>query len=1003
MGRFPIAIVAIAALAWSAVAAAEPADTPAAVARQFYDLYAAGRADDLMALWAPASPEREAFHRSVAILFRARCLTLHRLTIERESVGGDEATVELEALLSKSGRTMSERFDPQHAAIRMTRIGRRWMVTGWHLQEEALADELAAARSDAGAQAILCRNERLVTPALIRILNLRALLLINRGEIEGAARLGRIVTEAATRTEDLAGLSLARGIESIVVRRRPNPDVDGSMRMAVESAELAEESGDPYAIVRAQLRIGRAEELRHGAVVNKEPFERALALRDDVEDLAIVSLAAGQIAHWYAVNLDHRTELYYAELARSMAEADGDLAARYSAEMNIGGSYLGVNDYPTALLHHERALAIQEPLQSIDQPDLYWKIAASHRGMGHDREFLRAIGKGLAAAGKNNDEEAALLHADRGAYYVQHGDLRRAEGDIREAVRLSASTRMTFIRSIALTNLAELRTAQHRDDEALAAARAAGGNSSVGARVFRRLGRRKEAYAALRSLLASVEQERDKIADERQRLVFLQARIDVYQTLIDMLLEDGRVGEALAVAEESKGRSLLDVLRGGRSVEEEAISGEDRARQQEIESRITRLNERIASAGGTPEEDREALRQAREELEQLHVTLSAKYGRVVPQDRAAVTPAQMAALLPGTSAAFVEYVLSGRRLHIFVVRRDARGVRIRCRTVTASRARLAAAVHSVTAALAQRDLGYGRPARKAYDLLLAPVQSELHGVTVAGIIPDGPLWRLPFESLLMPDGRFVLEKIACFYAPSITVYREMSRRERGPRPAGAFLAFANPPSPSPRSEATAAKLRSTEYGPLPEAEREVAEAAALYRGRPTRVYVGAAALEARAKSESRDFDVIHFATHAVLDDSNPMFSHLLLAGPPADPSNDGLLETWEMMRLHLHADLAVLSACETGGGRVGDGEGMIGMSWALFVAGCSSTIATQWKVSSAPTAELMVSFYREWLHGPGGPFAKAEALRRARLGLLHGRDHHHPFYWSGFVLIGAAS
>jgi CHAT domain-containing protein len=89
---------------------------------------------------------------------------------------------------------------------------------------------------------------------------------------------------------------------------------------------------------------------------------------------------------------------------------------------------------------------------------------------------------------------------------------------------------------------------------------------------------------------------------------------------------------------------------------------------------------------------------------------------------------------------------------------------------------------------------------------------------------------------------------------------------------------------------------------------------------------------------------------------NPLYSRLLLA--TESDSEDGFLEAREIMKLDLHADLAVLSACQTARGQVGSGEGLIGMSWALFIAGTSTTVASQWKVDSASTARLMIDFHR---------------------------------------------
>ena len=88
-----------------------------------------------------------------------------------------------------------------------------------------------------------------------------------------------------------------------------------------------------------------------------------------------------------------------------------------------------------------------------------------------------------------------------------------------------------------------------------------------------------------------------------------------------------------------------------------------------------------------------------------------------------------------------------------------------------------------------------------------------------------------------------------------------------------------------------------------------------------------------------------------------MYSHLVLA--QGDKNEDGLLEAWELMQMDLRADLAVLSACETARGRFGAGEGMIGLTWALFVAGAPATVVSQWKVESASTRDLMLGFHRQ--------------------------------------------
>jgi CHAT domain-containing protein len=141
-----------------------------------------------------------------------------------------------------------------------------------------------------------------------------------------------------------------------------------------------------------------------------------------------------------------------------------------------------------------------------------------------------------------------------------------------------------------------------------------------------------------------------------------------------------------------------------------------------------------------------------------------------------------------------------------------------------------------------------------------------------------------------------------------------------------------------------------------------------------------------------------------VNDAEPMYSYLALATPNAEPNaeeakEDGLLEAWELMQMNLSAELAVLSACETARGRIGAGEGVIGLSWALFVAGVPSTVVSQWKVESSSTRDLMVGFHRG-LRSTTRPLTKTEALRQAVLPLLKNPRTDHPFYWAGFVLVG---
>jgi CHAT domain-containing protein len=159
--------------------------------------------------------------------------------------------------------------------------------------------------------------------------------------------------------------------------------------------------------------------------------------------------------------------------------------------------------------------------------------------------------------------------------------------------------------------------------------------------------------------------------------------------------------------------------------------------------------------------------------------------------------------------------------------------------------------------------------------------------------------------------------------------------------------------------------------------------------------VGKQAREDLVKTEAGSASILHFTTHGTFNNTSPMYSNLTFA--EGGPNDDGLLEAWELMQLDLKAKLAVLSACETARGRIGAGEGMIGFSWAMFIAGVPSIVVSQWKVESTGTRDLMVNFHRSLI---GSNKTKTEALRQSALKLMRNPETSHPFYWAGFVLVG---
>jgi CHAT domain-containing protein len=264
---------------------------------------------------------------------------------------------------------------------------------------------------------------------------------------------------------------------------------------------------------------------------------------------------------------------------------------------------------------------------------------------------------------------------------------------------------------------------------------------------------------------------------------------------------------------------------------------------------------------------------------------------------------------------------------------------------------------------------------------------------------------LPFQTLLSPELRYLIGDAAISYAPSLSVLREMqlaSNKRRAPAKAS-ILALGNPALGTRSKELAKFAKMDAELQPLPEAADQVRALGRLYGQMLSRVLTDSAAKEELVKERASRYRILHLATHGILNDVSPIYSHVLLSQTPGKPDEDGLLEAWEMMNLDLNADLVVLAACETARGRASAGEGVIGMSWALFVAGCPRTVVSQWKVEASSTTALMVEFHKRFKTRYGGrrpAVSTAEAMRQAAMKVMSDPEYMHPFYWGGFVVVG---
>jgi CHAT domain-containing protein len=294
-----------------------------------------------------------------------------------------------------------------------------------------------------------------------------------------------------------------------------------------------------------------------------------------------------------------------------------------------------------------------------------------------------------------------------------------------------------------------------------------------------------------------------------------------------------------------------------------------------------------------------------------------------------------------------------------------------------------------------------RVGQQLYDLVLATALARVSSSRRLVIVGDGLLFYLPFAALTRTgESTFLGEQFEIARAPSAAVLATVRTREpAAPRPTD-FVGFGDPLIATQDRTDNAALLRALSqsgfsFAPLPGSRLEVLSAARVF-GPEARVFTGPDFTGARAIAElQRPHRVVHFATHAVLDERLPHRSGIVVS---EDAAGATLLSARELARLRIPVDLVTLSACQTGLGRIVDGEGVLGLAWALTRAGAGSVMVTLWNISDAASSTMIVAFYRALRDGQ----TKPAALLAARRALIGGSNPElrHPYYWAGYSLIG---
>lgn len=806
---------------------------------------------------------------------------------------------------------------------------------------------------------------------------------------------------AGAQANDLLGvLLLQRGAELFDLR-----DYAGAERHWRRSSDLVGPNG-PWN-VRAQLlrNLSSLPSIRLDARL--EMIEEAARLVAGRNRPALEGLVLHALGDVLFVAGDYARALRETERAVALIDQGGNRSDLARALTSVGRIYRVHGQPEQALPYYTRALQLQEALGDGGAAvNNLLGIAIAQDQIGNIDASLDAAGRAVALARTSSSVELQHVLLNQASLLSRHGRVADAERALAEADALPGDSRQgSFAHAVRGTVLSA--AGRHADavvefERALAATPDLPTDARVDvldrrARALDTLGRTREAIAAADEALDALEALRATLVPRdyfKRRFDALWVRVVAIG--VRRLADAGEAGRALEVAERARARALADLM-AARDLERtpllssQALDAPSASLPGTAAAGAnvgTRLASVATAASASLVQMREAAARNGTTILSFWTDADLTLAWVVPPSgdvRLVRLPTGTSALQKAVEATFAAERPSSSRARP-------------PRAASPSAAPTTRGAEAFTLGKSARD-AY----RRLYETLIAPVAALLPpaGASLT-IVPAGPLFRLSFAALQNPAGRYLLEDYRLSYVPSASMIGQ------GPAPAidegnTSYLLVGNP--------VLAPELvREQRLGPLPGAVREVQAIRRRVLPAQANTLTGTGASEAAVRVASTQAGVLHFATHAVVDDGRPFDAFLALAPGASAGADDGRLTAEEIYDLDLSADLVVLSACRSATGPV-TGDGLLGLTRAFFAAGARSVVATLWDIPDVAAGTILPRFYREW-RASG---SKAEGLRRAQLSYLADlragkvtvtsplgptRLPEHPALWASLVLQG---
>jgi CHAT domain-containing protein len=651
--------------------------------------------------------------------------------------------------------------------------------------------------------------------------------------------------------------------------------------------------------------------------------------------------------------------------------------------------------------------------------------------------FAKALNWGITNGDKNTELNAinniGNIYLKLEKYHTAQSYFRRAQ-ELAEEVQ-DEEARIQVMNNVGICNLKNdnVQEAQWYFQAALKQGKQIGQDKVLWESLFylgqcyEKMGDMRQALNSYSYSIDAIEHIRGNILTDYYKVRFMQNKFSVYEAMIDLLFSlsqkkplSDHTEEIFCAVERAKARVFLETL----SKEKVDFCGElkssQKTREKEISGRIAAVIQEIRKPGLSSQR-RIELQKTLKQLEEEYLDFISRIEAEAPDVVSAGVPlpvrvSHVQEMLLDEKTSILEYFLGERNSLLFLITKENFHI-----FPLPPRKEIETSIKAYLKLLsdppaASEWMGGLAANRLSQDLLFPALKILPESAERLIFIPDGALLYLPFETLTLfpkdPSSREdpLISKFTISYAPSCSSLLVLNERKTKERYARNLLAFGNPLSPSNTASSEKAGIsvanilketyegQGFDFSSLPQSDREIKEISSFFpKSDRTICRRGKASKGTIKRLPLEDYQIIHFACHGFIDEMIPYRSSLVLSWDEHS-GEDGFLQVREIANLRLAAELIILSACETGRGQIGKGEGILGLTRSLFFSGAKSVVSALWKVGDRVAARFMHYYYSYLSQGHD----KAQALRLAKLAMLKSR-YSHPFYWAPFVLHGEAA